>query len=86
MVLWNEIPRRDLRFWITFLGLEYWLQPAGSTYGVFATGLGSVMVAPDICGIMFYRLLQHGMINAVLREDFGVNSDFYDIQDYRAGL
>jgi len=41
---------------------------------------------PNMYVILYYRLLQHGMINAILREDFGIESDLYDLQDFRLRL
>jgi RHS repeat-associated protein len=41
---------------------------------------------PNMYVILYYRLLQNGMINAILWEDFGIESDLYDLQDFRSGL
>jgi len=41
---------------------------------------------PNMYVILYYRLLQNGMINAILMEDFGVEGNLYDVQDFCAGL
>ena len=53
---------------------------------VFAGGAALIQAGPNMYNIAYYRLLQHGMINAIFREDFGISLDLYDYQDFLAGL
>jgi len=64
--------------------IKYYVPKASSALSpVWA---GAAAAGPNMYVIAYYRLLQHGMINAILREDFGISSDLYDIQDFWAGL
>jgi hypothetical protein len=56
------------------------------TLKVVSAGAGAVACGPNMYIIAYYRLLQHGMINAILREDFGIESDLYDYQDFLLGF
>ena len=53
---------------------------------VVSAGAGIIAAAPNILRILQYQMLQNGMINAILREDFGVESDLYDYQDFQLGF
>jgi len=57
-----------------------------AAYAVFSASAGLVSVSPNILLIMDYQMLRNGMINAILREDFGIESDLYDYQDFLLGL
>lgn len=51
-----------------------------------SAGAGLIAAGPNMYYILYYRLLQHGMINAILREDFGEESNLYDYQDFLSGF
>ena len=57
---------------------------------VFTAGAGLIQAGPNINIIMYYQMLRHGLINAILYEFFGENplyaGDLYDYQDYLLGL
>ena len=72
------IGKEAIRYYLT-IGSSSVLKPVWA-------GAGAASCGPNMYVIAYYRLLQHGMINAILREDFGESSDLYDIQDLWAGL
>ncbi|MGD0077499.1 MAG: RHS repeat-associated core domain-containing protein [Sedimentisphaerales bacterium] len=45
-----------------------------------------LQAGPNMYVILYYRLLENGMINSIIMEDFGDESDLYDFQDASNGL
>ena len=65
---------------------EYKWPGAGTVFAPLNAGAAFLFAGPSMYRIMYYRMLQDGMINAILREDFGIEADLYDLQDFRFDL
>ena len=53
---------------------------------VVSAGAGAVATGPNMYRIAYYQLLRNGMINVILREDFGAEPYLYDYQDFLLGF
>jgi len=97
MLLWNnktdpeEESSAILALWTAmFVGAEeiteYFYTSGGTAIAPLSVASGFLFAGPNMYHITYYRLLQHGMINALWRDMFGYDLGLYDIQDFRAGL
>jgi RHS repeat-associated protein len=81
----------ELTFWTGLFVVgeevsEYKWPGAGTVFAPVSAGAAFLFAGPNMYTIMYYRMLQNGMINAILREDFGIDADLYDLQDFRFDL
>jgi RHS repeat-associated protein len=66
--------------------IKYYIPKGSSALLPVWGGAGFIAAGPNMYVITYYRLLQHGMINALWRDFFGYDLGLYDIQDFWAGL
>jgi len=77
----------ELTFWTTAfvvgenVGQRLW-SGSGTIFAPVSGGAAFLFAGKQMYNIMYLRMLQNGMINAILREDFGIEADLYDVQDF----